>query len=169
MVSKSIFNAKTVDKNNVAAIVCVLEEIIEQYPDCIIDVTGGEDLYIFAAGIVCERHRDKKVQVHYINIRSDVAYDCDMDGEKIVENNPLRYRTKEKSAGSQVTRGYRPTATSSLPHMPHRSITTLTISAGTPTGCSLASIPTKASPASTPGTGRASKGCSPTLLPGISI
>lgn len=45
------------------------------------DVTGGEDLYIFAAGIVCERHRDKKVQVHYINIRSDVAYDCDMDGE----------------------------------------------------------------------------------------
>ena len=107
------FQCKTVDKNNVAAIVCVLEEIIEQYPDCIIDVTGGEDLYIFAAGIVCERHRNKKVQVHYIDIRSDVAYDCHMDGEKIVENNPLRYRTKEKSAGSQVTRGYRPTATSS--------------------------------------------------------
>lgn len=89
------FQCKTVDKNNVAAIVCVLEEIIDKYPDCIIDVTGGEDLYIFAAGIVCERHRDKNVQVHYINIRSGVTYDCDMDGEKIAENNPLRYSVSD--------------------------------------------------------------------------
>lgn len=89
------FSCRTVDKNNVAAIVTVLENIINEYPDCIIDVTGGEDLYIFAAGIVCERHRDKKVQVHYINIRSGVTYDCDMDGEKIAENNPLRFSVSD--------------------------------------------------------------------------
>lgn len=85
------FQCKIVDKNNVAAIISTLESIIDLYPDCIIDITGGEDLYIFAAGIVCERHRNRNVQVHYINIRSGVTYDCDMDGENISEDNPLRY------------------------------------------------------------------------------
>ncbi|MBR5947682.1 MAG: DUF1887 family protein [Clostridia bacterium] len=89
------FKCKNINKNDVATIVKTLEEIIEQYPDCIIDVTGGEDLYIFAAGIVCERHRDKNIQVHYINIRSGVTYDCDMDGEKISQDNPLSFTVED--------------------------------------------------------------------------
>lgn len=89
------FLCKNINKNDVATIVKTLEEIIEQYPDCVIDVTGGEDLYIFAAGIVCERHRDKNVQVHYINIRSGVTYDCDMDGEKISQENPLSFTAED--------------------------------------------------------------------------
>ncbi|MBO4838486.1 MAG: DUF1887 family protein [Lachnospiraceae bacterium] len=82
---------RSVDKNKVETIIKALEAIFEEYPDSIIDVTGGADLYLFSAGVFCERYRDRNVQVHYINIRSGATYDCDLDGEKIIENNPLQF------------------------------------------------------------------------------
>lgn len=51
-------------------IIDALSMFVEQYDDCVFDLTGGEDLYLVASGIVSERYRDKNIQMHRFNIRN---------------------------------------------------------------------------------------------------
>ncbi len=71
---------KTVNKNNLLTIVRILSQIVEENEDCIFDLTGGEDLYLVALGIIMERYGDK-VKCHRINFGNDSLIDCDADGE----------------------------------------------------------------------------------------
>ena len=79
------FLYKTVNKNNLSNAVEILSEIVETYEDCVFDLTGGEDMYLVAAGIVYGRCKDKNIQMHRFNLRNNSIADCDSDGKTILE------------------------------------------------------------------------------------
>jgi len=66
--------------NNMTRAVDVLSEAVEKYGDCTIDLTGGSDVLLVAAGIVFERYKSKGLRIRRINISKGSAYDCDPDG-----------------------------------------------------------------------------------------
>ncbi len=70
---------KTVNKNNLSVIVEQLSLIVEENDDCIFDLTGGEDLYLVAIGILMEKYRDR-IQCHRFNFKNSTITDCDSDG-----------------------------------------------------------------------------------------
>ncbi len=73
------------NRNSLQATVQELSELLERYDDCVLDLTGGEDLYLVAVGIVMERYAHKHIQAHRFNISNGVITDCDQDG-KIIEH-----------------------------------------------------------------------------------
>ncbi len=84
------FVCQTVNKNCMQEIIEALSALVETYDDCVFDLTGGEDLYLVAAGIVSERYKDRKIQMHRFNIRNNTIVDGDMDGETILtETGPM--------------------------------------------------------------------------------
>ncbi len=89
------FVCRTINKNNMQNIIDELTYLVETYEDCVFDLTGGEDLYLVAVGIVIERHKDKHVQMHRFNIRNGTIIDCDQDGTTIMENDQLQMSIEE--------------------------------------------------------------------------
>ncbi len=68
-----------INRNNLQNIVSVLSEIISADENCIFDLTGGEDLYLVAVGILMNKF-EGKIQCHRFNFINNVLYDCDADG-----------------------------------------------------------------------------------------
>lgn len=77
---------RSINKNNMQGIIDALSVIVETYDNCAFDLTGGDELYLVAMGIVSERFRDKQIQMHRFNLRNNTIIDCDQDGTTIVEN-----------------------------------------------------------------------------------
>lgn len=73
-----------VNKNRMETIVETLSMIVEENLNCVFDLTGGEDLYLVATGIVFEKFKDRNVQMHRINIRNGAIIDVDQDGTTIL-------------------------------------------------------------------------------------
>lgn len=86
---------RTVNKNNMQSIIDALSQIIETYDDCVFDLTGGEDLYLVAMGIVFEKYKDKGIQMHRFNIRNSSIIDCDQDGRTILEDESIKLSVEE--------------------------------------------------------------------------
>ena len=84
------FDSKTANRNDLLSITTVLENIVEAEKECVFDLSGGDDLYLVAAGIVFEKNKDK-VQLHRFNVRNGELKDCDADG------NVLRTKFEELS------------------------------------------------------------------------
>lgn len=61
--------------HELSEIVKVLTRVVEDYPGCCFDLTGGDDLTMVAIGIVFERYREKGLELHQFNIRSGQIYD----------------------------------------------------------------------------------------------
>ena len=70
---------KSVNKNNLQELVDSLAQIVESHNDCVFDLTGGEDLYLVAVGIIMNRYKER-VQCHRFNFRNGTLHDCDADG-----------------------------------------------------------------------------------------
>ena len=79
---KTTVSCVTVNKNNLNNIVEKLSEIIEGNDDCIFDLTGGEDLFLVAAGVLIERFSDK-LKFHRFNLKNSTVTDCDADGNTV--------------------------------------------------------------------------------------
>lgn len=79
-----IFEKRGVNKNNLQSIVETLEAIINTYDDCHFDLTGGDELYLAAMGIVFERYKDKNINMHRYSIFANKLFDCDGNGETIL-------------------------------------------------------------------------------------
>lgn len=79
------FVCKAVNKNSLQSVVDELTAILASYNDCVFDLTGGEDLYLVAMGMLFERNQT--IQMHRINLRNNSLLDCDMDGITIAEHN----------------------------------------------------------------------------------
>lgn len=77
------FGFRTVNKNSLNDIVDMLSDIVEEYEDCVFDLTGGQELMLVAVGIIWYRYRDMEIQMHRFNLRSNMLYDCDNDGNYI--------------------------------------------------------------------------------------
>ncbi|MER2080840.1 MAG: DUF1887 family CARF protein [Ruminococcus sp.] len=80
--AETAFECVAVNKNDMREIVKQLSAVIEKYGDCVFDLTGGDELYLVATGIVFERYRDRNIQMHRVNLRNGVVTDCDCDGNK---------------------------------------------------------------------------------------
>ena len=82
------FLCRSVDRNHLRSAVEALSRIVEENEDCAFDLTGGDELYLTAVGIVFERYREKGLQLHRFNIRNGTVVDCDEDGRIIAETGP---------------------------------------------------------------------------------
>lgn len=72
------FIPKSVRPDDLQCIIQALCDIVETHEDCVFDLTGGDDLYLVAVGVVMARY-EGKVQCHRFNFRSDKLCDCDAD------------------------------------------------------------------------------------------
>lgn len=88
------FYYRSLPKSNLEQAVEVISEIVETYDDCAFDITGGDELLLLALGIVSERYKDKKLQIHRINLRNGRVYDCDKDGNTIYKT-PIALSVEE--------------------------------------------------------------------------
>lgn len=79
------FKTKSVNKNSMQSVIDALSELVETYDDCVFDLTGGEDVYLVAIGIVSERYSARQVQLQRFNLRNGTVMDCDMDGQVVQE------------------------------------------------------------------------------------
>lgn len=79
------FVARAVNHNKLYAIVELISEIVEAYDDCYFGLTGGGDLFLVAMGIVSERYKHKKLQMHRFNLKNNTVIDCDLDGKTLFE------------------------------------------------------------------------------------
>ena len=78
---------RCINRNKIKVIIDQLSELVETYDDCAFDLTGGEDLYLTAVGIVTERYSARNIQMHRFNLQSGAVYDCDLDGENLLQMN----------------------------------------------------------------------------------
>ncbi len=100
------FMYKTVSKSNLDNAVRLLDELAEKYDDCVFDITGGDEMLLLALGIVYAKHPDKNIQIHRFNIRNNVIYDCDKDGNTIYKNTPaLSVQENVRIYGGDVVYG----------------------------------------------------------------
>jgi len=74
------FEIRIVPANNLMAIVGTIEEIIKENPDCVVDLSGGDDLFLVAVGIVYAENADT-LKLHRFSISDNKMIDCDSDGE----------------------------------------------------------------------------------------
>lgn len=79
------FVCQSANVNRIQDVIDVLSTLVETYDDCVFDLTGGEDLYLVAMGMVFERYRDKNLQLHRFNFQNGQLYDCDQDGSTIAQ------------------------------------------------------------------------------------
>lgn len=89
------FIPKPLDRNNMRGIIEALSEIVERYSDCVFDLTGGDDLFLVAAGIVSERYKDKQIQMQRFDFDNDSVVDCDLDGKTIMTHEPPSLTVEE--------------------------------------------------------------------------
>ena len=74
---------RSVNKNSMQSVLKHLTAIVEEYDDCVFDLTGGDELYLVATGIIVGMHPDKKIQMHRFNIVENSIIDVDMDGKTL--------------------------------------------------------------------------------------
>ena len=100
------FKKRTVPRNDIDAITNTLCEIIDEGDDCTIDITGGDYMYIAAAGMINERYSDSRIQIHRINFLNSKAYDVDGDKKVLAENDmpKLKVRDCVRLFGGKVTK-----------------------------------------------------------------
>ncbi len=89
------FICRSINKNEMQSIIDALASIVEEYDDCVFDLTGGEDLYLVATGIVFERYKNKNIQMHRFNIGYNTIIDCDQDGHTILTENAPKLTNEE--------------------------------------------------------------------------
>lgn len=77
------FLTKSVNKNNMQTVIDALSQLVETYDDCVFDLTGGEDVYLVAVGIVSERYSARGLQLQRFNLRNGNVMDCDLDGQVV--------------------------------------------------------------------------------------
>lgn len=82
------FLSKVIQKSNLDEAVSFLTGIVNEYEDCVFDITGGDEMLVLALGIVCANNPDKNIQVHKFNLRNNVIFDYDKDGNTIYKETP---------------------------------------------------------------------------------
>ena len=90
------FLCVAVNKNDLDDNIAKISEIIQNYDDCIFDITGGDEISVLALGIVYERFKaEKNIQIHQFNMNTNAVSDCDNDGIVIGENNMPKLSVEE--------------------------------------------------------------------------
>jgi len=82
------FLCRAVPGINLQKIVDVLQEIVETYDDCVFDITGGEELYLLALGMVYAKNPERNLRIQRMNLQSNAVYECDKDGNTVAKDLP---------------------------------------------------------------------------------
>ncbi len=82
------FLYRTVSKNNLDKVVALLVELVESYDDCVFDITGGEETYTLALGIVRARYPDKNIHIQKFNPNNNAVYNYDKDATIVCKHTP---------------------------------------------------------------------------------
>ncbi len=90
------FEIKSVPANNLMAIVSAIEEILKENTDCVVDLSGGDDLFLVAVGIVYGENADT-LKLHRFSISDNKMIDCDSDGE-LCQSAPMKMSIEENIA-----------------------------------------------------------------------
>ena len=97
---------KTISKSNLQHAVEILSEIVEQYENCMFDITGGEEILVLALGMVCARYPQKNIQIHKLNLKNDTIYAYLPDGTTLRREAPkLTVAENIRIYGGQVVYG----------------------------------------------------------------
>lgn len=98
---------RSVNKNDMQSIITELSELVETYDDCVFDLTGGEDLYLVAMGIISERYSARALQMQRFNLHNGTVIDCDLDGQVLQEMEMPQLSVEEniRFCGGQVLYG----------------------------------------------------------------
>ena len=81
------FIPRSVSRSNLDKAVEQIEKIIDDYGDCIFDITGGDEILNMALGVVYAK-RPQDVKFHRITLEQNTVHDCDKDGITIERNLP---------------------------------------------------------------------------------
>lgn len=73
------FSFRTVSRNNLQSIIEAIEGVIKESGECGIDLSGGDELYLVAVGMLLEKYKNK-VRIHRLNISNNSMTDCDAEG-----------------------------------------------------------------------------------------
>lgn len=87
------FESKPINRNDLMSIVGAIEDVVAENEDCIIDLSGGDDLSLVAVGIVYADNADK-IKLHRFKVTSSTMLDCDSDGE-LCNSAPLELTVDE--------------------------------------------------------------------------
>lgn len=97
---------KSVPKTNLKLAVEKMTQLVKTYPDCVFDITGGDEMLVLALGMVCAANPDKNIQVHKFNLREGKMYDCDGDGVTVFHDHPvLTVRENIRIYGGEIVEG----------------------------------------------------------------
>ena len=100
------FICKTVSRSKLDEAEECLTEIVKEYDDCVFDITGGEEILNLALGIVYAKNPDKNIRFHKFNLRNNVMYDCDKDGQTVYQDAPkLTVDENIKIYGGEIVYG----------------------------------------------------------------
>ena len=89
------FVCRSVRRNSVSDMTRELSSIVGSGGDFVIDLTGGEDLFLVAAGMTAERYRDRPVQLQRFNIRSSIETDVDEDSNMFMPTDEAKISVEE--------------------------------------------------------------------------
>lgn len=84
---------KSVNRNSLQSILDVLEDLVHTYPDCTLNLDGGAELYLVAAGMIAQRCSGK-VKLHRFNVRNNTIIDCDTESND-QRQSPIGLRVDE--------------------------------------------------------------------------
>jgi len=82
------FECKCVGRNNPEVIAEVLCELIDTYKDCAFGLTGGEETYLLALGMVLERRKNENIEIHRFNVAKNTITDIDKNGKTVFKGKP---------------------------------------------------------------------------------
>lgn len=74
------FEYQIINRNDLMNIVKALSSIAESEEKCAFDLSGGDDLYLVAVGMVYKMYPEK-VMLHRFNVNNGTICDCDADGK----------------------------------------------------------------------------------------
>ncbi len=87
------FSFKSVSRNNLGAIIAAIESVISENGKCKIDISGGDELFLVAVGVLLEKYKDK-IEIHRYNFKNNSVNDCGSDG-CILKSAPLSLSVDE--------------------------------------------------------------------------
>lgn len=73
------FSFRTVGRNNLGAIISAIEDVISENGECKIDISGGDEIFLVAVGVILEKFKNK-VEIRRFNVNNNSVNDCDSDG-----------------------------------------------------------------------------------------
>lgn len=89
------FIPRSVNRNDLMQVVSKIEDLIsENDDDFAFDLTGGDDLCLVAVGIIAERYKSRKFQLHRYNIETGKMIDCD-DDKTTEYHSPVKLTVEE--------------------------------------------------------------------------